>query len=129
MRELFANFSAVLRISGPLFLIGALLAIGVRALMVVAMARAEAVNLVQGAAGMCLIAYILLATIWVAGSWHRFVLLGEAPRGIFPRWHAQRMLPHLGRLVEIGLLIALIVFIVANVSIIVGEIVGSLSLG
>ena len=64
LRELFANFSAVLRISGPLFLIGVVLAIVVRALMVAAMARAEAVNLVQGAAGMCLIAYILLATIW-----------------------------------------------------------------
>ena len=50
----------------------------------------------------------LVAISWVAVGWHRFRLLGEAPRGWVPRFDGGLVLGYLGRSVLLGLAVGLI---------------------
>ncbi len=53
----------------------------------------------------------IVASLWIAVAWHRYVLAEEAPQGWLPRWHGSNMLGYLGRSILIGLLIALAVLV------------------
>lgn len=48
-----------------------------------------------------------VASLWIAVGWHRFVLTGEPPAGLLPRWHGSAILSYLWRSIKIGLLIVL----------------------
>ncbi|QBF34127.1 hypothetical protein [Thalassococcus sp. S3] len=50
----------------------------------------------------------VLAFVWVAVLWHRFVLLGERAQGWFPRFPEDRILAYVARLLLLSLLAALI---------------------
>lgn len=55
----------------------------------------------------------VIASLWIAVAWHRFVLKEEYPSGWLPRWHGAYMLAYLGRSILLGLLIALAVTVAA----------------
>ena len=55
----------------------------------------------------------LVASLWIAVAWHRYVLLSERPGGLLPRMHGAAMLGYLGRSILIGLLVALVIFVVS----------------
>ncbi len=70
------------------------------------------------AAGELLILMILalVASLWIAVGWHRFVLTGETPRGWLPAWHGSEMLSYLGRSIVIGLLIGLGIAVIGGLA-------------
>lgn len=55
----------------------------------------------------------VVAGLWIAVAWHRFVLVEERPDGWLPQWHGSRTLAYLGRSLMIGIAV-LVVVIVTN---------------
>ncbi|WP_121061209.1 hypothetical protein [Chachezhania antarctica] len=51
---------------------------------------------------------LIVAGLWVAVGWHRFVLMEEQPAGILPRWHGSCMASYLGRGLALGFLLILL---------------------
>ncbi|MDD9738243.1 MULTISPECIES: hypothetical protein [Marinovum] len=49
----------------------------------------------------------LLASLWIAVAWHRYVLLGEEPAGWLPNWPGAAIPGYLWRSVLLGLVVAL----------------------
>ncbi|MBV2359447.1 hypothetical protein KUH32_06655 [Thalassococcus sp. CAU 1522] len=49
----------------------------------------------------------IVASLWIAVAWHRYVLAGEYPKGWLPAWPGSKLAGYLGRSIMIGLLIAL----------------------
>ena len=78
------------------------------------------------ATGFLLSALSVVVTLWIAVGWHRFVLLGEAPRGILPAFHGGRVLAYLGWSLLIGLMVALGLFAIIAV---LGVVLAALGLG
>ncbi|MBY6003963.1 hypothetical protein KUV62_08595 [Salipiger bermudensis] len=70
------------------------------------------------AAGELLILMVLalIASLWIAVGWHRFVLTGETPRGWLPAWHGSEILSYLGRSIVIGLLIGLGIAVIGGLA-------------
>ncbi|SPJ23154.1 hypothetical protein [Palleronia abyssalis] len=59
----------------------------------------------------------VLAFLWLAVQWHRYVLTGEIQQGLVPHWHGKLNLAYFGRSILLGLLsipIFLIAFIPAG---------------
>lgn len=50
----------------------------------------------------------VLAFVWIAVAWHRYVLLGEEPNGWIPIFHGGPMLGYVGRSILIGLIVILV---------------------
>lgn len=46
----------------------------------------------------------LVAAIWMAVAWHRYVLTGEDTGGWLPNWHGGLVMGYLGRTILVGLL-------------------------
>ncbi|WP_353473493.1 hypothetical protein PVT71_05460 [Salipiger sp. H15] len=63
--------------------------------------------LVIGVPALVLAVLAVLASLWIAVAWHRFVLTGEEPRGWLPRWHGGEILGYFGR----SILIAFAIFV------------------
>ncbi|MFY0616029.1 hypothetical protein [Shimia sp.] len=55
----------------------------------------------------------MIATLWVAVAWHRFVLLEEYPSGVVPTFHGGRILAYFGYGVLLGLVVGLATVFVA----------------
>lgn len=53
----------------------------------------------------------VVAGLWIAVAWHRYVLLSEYPRGWLPRFDGGRMLGYLGRSLLIAILIGLAILV------------------
>jgi len=49
----------------------------------------------------------IVASLWIAVAWHRFVLTGEVARGWVPVFHGSEIMGYLGRSMMIGLLVVL----------------------
>jgi hypothetical protein len=49
----------------------------------------------------------IVASLWIAVGWHRFVLEEEYPEGWLPRWHGSTLLRYLGRSILVGLVVVL----------------------
>ncbi|MGY9045597.1 hypothetical protein P775_02020 [Puniceibacterium antarcticum] len=47
----------------------------------------------------------IIASLWIAVAWHRFVLAEEYPNGWLPRWHGPNMLGYLGRSILLGIVV------------------------
>ncbi|MBE9635957.1 hypothetical protein [Salipiger mangrovisoli] len=60
-----------------------------------------------GVPALALMVLAVLASLWIAVAWHRFVLTGEEPRGWLPQWHGGEILGYFGRSILIGLVIFL----------------------
>lgn len=55
----------------------------------------------------------VVASLWIAVAWHRFVLAEEYPQGWLPRWHGANMWGYFGRSILIGLIVMLAVLVVS----------------
>ncbi len=55
----------------------------------------------------------IIASLWIAVAWHRFVLVGEYAGGWLPRWHGANMLGYLGRSILLGIVVVIAVVIVS----------------
>ncbi|WP_136443358.1 hypothetical protein [Pacificoceanicola onchidii] len=53
----------------------------------------------------------VVASLWIAVAWHRYVLLEERPEGWLPKWHGGKILGYLGRSMLIGLVISLAILV------------------
>ncbi len=53
----------------------------------------------------------LVASLWIAVAWHRFVLAEDYPEGYLPRMHGGKMLGYFGRSILIGIIVAVGVLI------------------
>lgn len=62
----------------------------------------------------------LCASLWIAVAWHRFVLLGEEPRGWLPQWPGGTILGYLWRSVLLGLSVGLVLVPVITLGIFLG---------
>ncbi|MBO9446046.1 hypothetical protein [Ruegeria sp. R14_0] len=54
-----------------------------------------------------LVVVIFVTMFWIAVSWHRFILLEEYPSGILPTFRFDRILAYLGRILMLGILLAI----------------------
>ncbi|MBN9886070.1 hypothetical protein [Salipiger abyssi] len=54
-----------------------------------------------------MLVFAVLASLWIAVGWHRYVLTGEMPAGWLPRWHGAELGSYLWRSIMIGLVIGL----------------------
>lgn len=66
-------------------------------------------GLMGGLLLLLIIAVVIATALWIAVAWHRYILLEEAPSGLLPPIHQDRMLAYLGR----GFLL-LLVFLVTG---------------
>ncbi|SDH34690.1 hypothetical protein [Alloyangia pacifica] len=74
-----------------------------------------------GVPALALMVLAVLASLWIAVAWHRFVLTGEEPRGWLPQWHGGEILGYFGR----SILIALVIFLGMMLSAIPVALVGA----
>lgn len=59
---------------------------------------------------------VVLATgLWIAVAWHRFILMGEAPRGWVPAFHGSRIWAYFLRSLGLGILTGLVAALLAMV--------------
>lgn len=56
----------------------------------------------------------IVASLWVAVGWHRYILMGEEPRGWVPVFHGNLILGYLGRSIIVGIVVLLIVLAVST---------------
>ena len=110
VRLVFSNLENALRVSLVLYLVQAANSIFLylNPPEMTEMAGTEFPVMVPGTAGSSLLLSILavIASLWIAVAWHRFVLAEEYPTGWLPRWHGSNMLSYLGRSILLGLFIA-----------------------
>lgn len=118
------NLGAALRLSAlPM---AALLVVSVAAGAPQAMLAAPDAPLMTGrAGGLFLIGLVqLCVTLWIAVAWHRYILLGEAPRGVVPPFHGGAILAHLWAAVIFALVLTLVAIpFVALAGVIVGPLI------
>ncbi len=107
-RMIFSNFGAVVKLSMPIILV-ILVAIVAFAgflrsnqLMAVDV-RPQAIGIIF----LLVIAY-LLAFVWTAVAWHRYVLLAEYPNAILPPFRGGRILSYIGYAVLLGLIMSIV---------------------
>ncbi|WP_323767818.1 hypothetical protein [Antarctobacter sp.] len=103
------NLEVAFRVSAVLYAVQALNQV----LILMATPTGDATEMVvsPGMAMMALATAVLavVASLWIAVAWHRFVLTGEVPEGALPQWQGGLVLAYLGRSVMIALLVALAV--------------------
>lgn len=105
-RMVINNLEAAFRLSAVLYAIQALNQVLV---LLASPANAEGATVISpGMAFMVLVTSILaiVASLWIAVAWHRFVLTGEVPDSAVPPWHGGLILAYLGRSIMIALLVA-----------------------
>lgn len=79
--------------------------------------------------GEVLMAFILglagvVASLWIAVAWHRFVLLAEVPQGWLPAWPpAGSLFGYLWRSILVGLTVAIVLMPVVMVSFLLGPVI------
>gem|GEM_PF-2693784 len=56
----------------------------------------------------------LIVYIWIIVGWHRFILLGEIPRGYLPNWHGARNMSYFVKALLIALLMVLPILLYAT---------------
>lgn len=55
-------------------------------------------------AGLLTVILAVVAFVWIAVAWHRYILLDEIPAGQFPAFNGQRMLSYAGYSIGIGII-------------------------
>lgn len=56
---------------------------------------------------------MLVVYIWLAVTWHRYILLDETPSGQLPAFNQQRILAYAGRSILLFLMAAVLVFVIS----------------
>jgi len=104
IRLVIDNLNDALRISAVLYFVPAILVAAITYAMVPA-AATNAGALANFAGPGALLGIVqLVAFLWVAVAWHRFVLLDERPAGWLPRFNGPRMLAYFGYSLLLGLI-------------------------
>ncbi|MBU2960651.1 hypothetical protein KO516_07440 [Citreicella sp. C3M06] len=65
--------------------------------------------------------FAVVASLWIAVGWHRFVLTGEEPAGFVPRWHGSEMLSYFGRSLLIGFMLIALGSVIAGLVLGIGS--------
>ena len=117
VRLVLGDWRNALKITGLLYLIYAVPAL-VFALLFPTPVQPEQAMAALGSGGFLgLITAILaiVAFVWVAVAWHRYVLLDEVPAGQFPEFNSSRLLSYGGYSLLIGLIGFVLSFIISAV--------------
>ena len=117
VRLVLGDWRNALKISGLLYLIYAIPAL-IFALLFPTPVKPEQAMAALGSGGFLgLITAILaiIAFVWIAVAWHRYVLLDEMPAGQFPEFNSSRLLSYGGYSLLIGLIGLVLSFIVSAV--------------
>lgn len=109
------NLEVAFRLSAVLYAIQALNQVLILLYSPADPGAAEPAAIDAGAALLLLLTGLLavLASLWIAVAWHRYVLTGEVPGGAVPPLHGALILGYLGRSLMIGLLIVVALMLAA----------------
>ncbi|MGC9368510.1 MAG: hypothetical protein ACP5DX_03115 [Paracoccaceae bacterium] len=98
VRIVFGNFGAALRISGLLYLVQVAAAQALGVLPTAGLPQGEGVvpegGHLWGRFAMTAVVWVV-ASLWIAVAWHRYVLREETPGSLLPAFHGGRMLGYL----------------------------------
>lgn len=122
-----SDWRNALRISGILYLVYAVPALVLSLLFPVPAQPTDIAT--AGAAGFTgLITGILylVAFLWLAVAWHRYILLDEMPTGLLPEFNGSRMLSYFGYSLLIGVVLIGIAIVMGIITGILGALVGPL---
>jgi hypothetical protein len=107
IRQVFGNLPEALQISGLTYLAQMAIAIALGVTTTAMEATTEPTGAEATKVTIAMMA-MLIALMWIAVAWHRFVLLNERPAGYLPQLSLQRLGRYAGRSVLIALLSLLI---------------------
>ncbi len=107
IRQVFGNLPEALQISGLIYLGQMAIAIALGVTTTAMEATTEPTGAEATKVTIAMMA-MLIALMWIAVAWHRFVLLNERPAGYLPQLSLQRLGRYAGRSVLIALLSLLI---------------------
>ncbi|MBU2936134.1 MULTISPECIES: hypothetical protein [Pacificibacter] len=69
---------------------------------------------------------VIVASIWIAVEWHRFVLLGERPQTVIPPFRAALMLAYMGKSILLMVVLFAMMFVAMLVLMLVMALAGAL---
>ena len=117
VRLVLGDWRNALKITGLLYLIYAVPAL-IFALLFPTPVQPEQAMAALGSGGFLGLITVILAIVafvWIAVAWHRYVLLDEVPAGQFPEFNSNRLLSYGGYSLLIGLIGFVLSFIVSAV--------------
>ena len=114
VRQVYGNLGAALRITAVLYVVQWVIALtlgiafGSR-LSVAGTDQAAVLGVLQALFGPAILSFavMMVADIWIAVAWHRFVLTGERSAGLVPLFEGRRMLGYFGALLLLFLILGL----------------------
>ncbi len=117
VRLVFSNIDAALKLSLVPYLLSGLafVFLGAEATSLMRENDPEVLAAVPGSLWLSFLIYIIVSVVvalWIAVSWHRYVLLEEYPTSWFPQFHGGPIMSYFGRGFLIGLLIMGLVMVV-----------------
>lgn len=117
VRLVLSDWRNALKITGLLYLIYAVptLLLGLLFPPPTQPEQATAAVLSAAPAGLLTLILAIVAFVWIAVAWHRYILLDEMPAGQFPAFDGQRMLNYGLYSIGIGLLGAIVSFVLATI--------------
>ena len=59
----------------------------------------------------------VLASLWIAVGWHRYVLTGERPSSFLPRWHGAELAAYLWTSVKVGVLVMVALMLTSGIGV------------
>jgi len=112
-----SDWRNALRITGLLYLIYAVPSLIFGLFFPVPTDPSQAMAAAAGAAPLALLTGILalIAFVWIAVTWHRYILLGETPAGQLPAFDTNRMLAYAGYSLLVSLIAGIAGFIVGGI--------------
>ena len=115
VRLVLSDWRNALKITGLLYLIYAVptLLLGLLFPAPAQPEQATAAALSAAPAGLLTLILAVVAFVWVAVAWHRYILLDEVPAGQLPEFNGQRMLSYAGYSIGIGI-IGFVLFLVLS---------------
>ena len=125
-----SDWRNALRISGILYLVYAVPTLVLTLLFPVPTQPADLAAAGGGVAATGLITGILylVAFLWLAVAWHRYILLDEMPTGLLPEFNGSRMLSYFGYSLLIGLVLIGLAIVMGIITGIVGAVIGQLAI-
>lgn len=117
VRLVLADWRNALKITGLLYLIYAVPSLLIGLLFPVPTQAGQLSSTMLAAGPLALITAILaiVAFVWIAVAWHRYILLLEMPSGRFPEFNQSRLLSYLGYSLLIGLIGVVLSLVVSAV--------------
>lgn len=117
VRLVLGDWRNALRISGLLYLIYAVPSL-LLALLFPATSRPDQALAAMGTGGLVSFITLILAIVafvWIAVAWHRYILLDETSAGQLPEFNSSRLLRYGGYSLLLGLIAMVLLFIVSAV--------------